>query len=407
MKNNQNLIYINWDGFGYYYYLAANRKPYKGTPNINYLAKHGVLFTNLYTGIPSITNPMQAAIVTGAYSEVTGNVYKYFDRKSNRVELCKRVNKGQTIGEVLVDNSINFASIQQFALEEKGAERNQLTNLYIQPEGNYEQRFEEAKSLISEKSIEYRVLFIYMDDLDSIGHNNLYSRGKIKALTERGRIKNVVSHLIEMDKGLGDFINFLKEENIYANTNILLTTDHGMVPFKGKSGINKVIQVLQELGFNDVVYLDSGESPPYEWDVIMVGVDIQLQLYFKEDIEDTLLDHIKTELDKIHIVAECMTRQQLKERGTADFFADILISPTPPHHFSARRDRYYLSRANHDSLDDRAQHIFGLLSGPNFKKGLEYKNKTYNIDFIPTICQAMEMPIPEDARGNILTDILE
>lgn len=407
MKNNQNLIYINWDGFGYYYYLAANRKPYRGTPNINYLAKHGVLFTNLYTGIPSITNPMQAAIVTGAYSEVTWNVYKYFDSKSNRVELCKRTNKGLTIGEVLVDNNINFASIQQFALEEKGAERNQPTNLYVQPEGNYKKRFEEAKRLIREKAIEYRALFIYMDDLDSIGHNNLYSRGKIKAFTEKGRMKNVVSHLIDMDRGLGDFIGFLEEENIYANTNILLTTDHGMVSFKGKSGINEVIQVLKGLGFADVVYLDSGESPPREWDVIMVGVEIQLQLYFKEDMGETKLEDIKAELEKIEIVGECMTKQQLQERGTADFFADILISPSPPHHFSGKRDRYYLPRANHDSLDDRAQHIFGLLSGPSFKEGIEHKEKIYNIDFIPTLCYAMGIPIPQDARGKILTDILK
>ncbi len=408
MDSSRYFIYINWDGFGYYYYKLANEYPYKGTPYINSLARNGVLFTDAYTGIPSITCPMQTAIVTGAYSNVTKNVYKYFDRGKNEVVLCKRSNEGQTIGEVLAEENICFASIQQFTLEGRGADRNNTRHLYIQPEGDYSKRFEEAKAILKGNNMECKpkVLFIYMDDLDTIGHNRLYGRGKFKAFSEKRRIENVISHLIEMDAGLGEFIEFLNELGIYERTNILLTTDHGMVSFTGKGQTYRIIEILEDMGFEKILSLDVGELPPEDWDVIMVGTSIQLQLYFREPMEDRKLDCIKREIEKVNVVEKCMTKRELEERGTANFFADILISPFPPHHFSTKRNRHYTLKANHDSLNDKAQHIFAVLSGPDFKRNVVYSDRVYNIDFIPTICYAMDIPLPKNATGRILTNIL-
>ena len=62
-------IYIIWDAFRYDYYEWANSGQYPGTPALNELIENGVLFTDASTGIPSITNPMQAVLVTGLIPE--------------------------------------------------------------------------------------------------------------------------------------------------------------------------------------------------------------------------------------------------------------------------------------------------------------------------------------------------
>jgi len=57
MENN--LIYINLDGFGRYYFEAIDNKKER-IPNIMSLISDGVFFEEAYTGCPSITFPMQS-----------------------------------------------------------------------------------------------------------------------------------------------------------------------------------------------------------------------------------------------------------------------------------------------------------------------------------------------------------
>lgn len=317
MKNNRFFVYINWDGFSYYYYKLANSLSYSGTPYINKLLNEGILFTNAYTGIPSITYPMQSAIVSGAYSDVTNNVYKYFDRHLNKVILCRRLNKAQTIGEVLAGNDICFASIQQFALENRGAEYDDLRHLYIQPGGDYKNRFKWARQIFVNSGIsgiemdeQPKVLFIYMDDLDSIGHNKFYARGRIKRFTEKGRLKNIMGRLKQMDNELGKFVEFLKYIGIYDNTNILLTSDHGMVPFKGKSYVHRIIEILKNQGFHKIECLNIGETSSPDWEVIMISVNLQLQIYFRDQLGDEKMRSIKAMIEQDDIVEKCLTKDE-------------------------------------------------------------------------------------------------
>ena len=79
-SNNQNnrdgyVIYINLDGFGKYYYDIAKSRNL--VPTLQSILGEGVVFTNLKTLSPSITNPCQAMIISGASSSKTGNVYRY------------------------------------------------------------------------------------------------------------------------------------------------------------------------------------------------------------------------------------------------------------------------------------------------------------------------------------------
>jgi arylsulfatase A-like enzyme len=417
MKNNEYFIYINWDGFGKYYYDIANSHPYKGTPNINRIIKEGVCFENLHTGIPSITYPMQSAIVSGAYSDSTENVYKYYSREEEKLVLCRRKNSAETIGQVLRKENIPFVSLQQFALLDKGAQWDNKDFLYVQPGGNYKLRFNELFKLLEgeeivskEKSFKYeklpKVLFLYIDDLDSIGHNQLYKRGKIKALTETGRVKNVISRLIEMDKMLGELIFRLEKLKIYDNTTILLTTDHGMVPYRGKSCFSKLKKSLEDLNFVNIEGLkQEGHKADFRNnDVIAISTGVQMQLYF-DNVSKETLETIKERLQKEEYVETCLTKYELMKRGTAGFFADMLVSPRPPFHFNLNQDKYCILGGAHDSLNEKAQHIFGVVKGNAFKRNYSLKERVYNIDLIPTICSALDIAQPANSRGKIIENI--
>ena len=173
----KHLLYINLDGFGKYYYdQMADRDALKG---INRLKKMGCFFEQARTGIPSITYPMQSAIVSGCYSEMTGNCDKIWDRDKNQVVPLRRLNKAETIGEVLKKEDVTTVSIQQFTLENRGCRKDDPQHLYVQPGGDYRTRFSILERLITDREIETEngkityeklpeAIFLYVDDLDTI-----------------------------------------------------------------------------------------------------------------------------------------------------------------------------------------------------------------------------------------------
>ena len=63
------VLYLNWDGFASYYYEAAAERGI--IPVLEGLREQGVFFEDARCGVPPITNPMQTAIASGAYSKKT------------------------------------------------------------------------------------------------------------------------------------------------------------------------------------------------------------------------------------------------------------------------------------------------------------------------------------------------
>src|SRR5690554_5379183 len=73
------IVYINWDGFAKYYLDLAETQG--KVPTLSRIKNEGVFFANAYSGIPSITNPMQAAMASGTTPRFTDNHYRYFDKE--------------------------------------------------------------------------------------------------------------------------------------------------------------------------------------------------------------------------------------------------------------------------------------------------------------------------------------
>ncbi|MBP3663832.1 MAG: alkaline phosphatase family protein, partial [Tyzzerella sp.] len=77
------ILYINIDGFSYSYFEQLMELEPNGP--FARLAEEGMLFTNLHSGLISITNPMQSAILCGAWSNRTRNFYQHYDWKRGEV----------------------------------------------------------------------------------------------------------------------------------------------------------------------------------------------------------------------------------------------------------------------------------------------------------------------------------
>ena len=247
-SNNQNnrdgyVIYINLDGFGKYYYDIAKSRNL--VPTLQSILGEGVVFTNLKTLSPSITNPCQAMIISGASSSKTGNVYRYYDKTLNLVIQQQRENNADTIYDSVIRNGVKAATIMHFPAESVFT----LTNknaLYIKtPSGvvsNAMARFDQAIKLIKQEQITNgtiltnvdeipRFISIYCDDLDALGHNeSAYDTFSI-AKSESERVDNVVARLAQIDAKLAELIQACKDAGIYDKTTFFLTTDHGMQGF--------------------------------------------------------------------------------------------------------------------------------------------------------------------------------
>lgn len=432
MKDNNHVVYINWDGFAWYYYERANAYKQTKTPVINSLMKEGVLFTSAYTGIPSITNPMQSAIAAGAWSSVTGNCYHYYHKSKNRVITLKRHNNGETIAEAIGRQGLSLASIHQFILENRGTVEGDVTKPYIQLGRNKDcqVRFKAASQLVRGQEVGKgkgqvqlkglpRFLALYMDDLDGMGHNGMLTYGVPKVWSEEKRIHKVIKRLHIMDKKLGAFLKVCKEMGIYDQMSFILTTDHGMTPFGqqkkgdgfGLSSLPLLMAALTEMGLK-VEVLQGGENSlgaKEDTQIVLLSTGLQVQLYVKsQSVDETkmLMKTIRRSLENQLYVGKIMDKEQLTSQGVMENFADLLISAKPPYHFQMDTNKLYKAGGQHDSLDETSRHIFSIMWGQGIKKGLVCEDRIYNIDFTRTMTRLLQLDGPKDATGRVLNDYL-
>lgn len=420
--NEVYMVYINWDGFAKYYYDLANTGGVDGTPVLNSLVKEGVLFDDAYTGIPSITNPMQASIVSGAWPATTGNCYRYYDKNSNTVIQFAREDNAETISEAANRQGLKTASVNQFALQDRGNVTGNPDKPYIDVGGDYSMRFDAAIKLVKGETIGEgagqvqldeipRFMALYMDDLDGIGHNEENTYGVPTVSTEAERKASVIARLKLMDAKLGEFIQACKDRGIYDNMAFVLTTDHGMAPF-GQQGtevddytyskLPDLISMLDSLGYKAEV-LFAGQQPAVDTDIVIVCVGLQAQLSFTGSYTESDIDKIVAAARQKVYAGEIMNKDDMAQRGVMDGFADLLISPKAPYSFKTMTyDKAYIARGQHDSLDEQAQHIFALMWGKGIKKGYVYQDKIYNIDFAPTMTALMGIDKPAQSTGKIL-----
>ena len=435
-KKDGYVIYINLDGFGKYYYDVAKSRNL--VPTLQSILGEGVVFTNLKTLSPSITNPCQAMIISGASSSKTGNVYRYYDKTLNLVIQQQRENNADTIYDSVIRNGVKAATIMHFPAESVFT----LTNknaLYIKtPNGvvsNAMARFDQAIKLIKGEQITNdtyltqlneipRFISIYCDDLDALGHNESAYDTFSLATSESQRVDNVVARLAQIDAKLAELIQACKDAGIYDKTTFFLTTDHGMQGFGAetdswldvlsskytKTKWPELKQKLAEIDSSYVFeYVAQNKSPKSTTTVIGCGSGLQMPLTFKESHTEAQLQAIKKELLKEYYIADVLTKTELAKLGFwMGANVDLLVIPAERYHFHGRdnQNNSYAVRGQHDTISEHATNIFGAIWGAGVKNLGEFDGQYYNTSFGSTMAYVLGVDL-KNANALVIYEILE
>ncbi len=437
MVENAHVIYINWDGFGRYYYdeLVKNAVD-EEMPTLKKILSEGVFFENLRTTLPSITNPLQNMILSGSTSSVTKNVYRYYNKNTDTVIQQARENANKTIADVAVEEGLSVASISHYLLEPV-LTKGYPNTYYITSDSSLPSvvargplrtndhfaRFEQLIRLMKKEAVNVggvkkvvselpNLIVFYADDLDAIGHNFEDHYGYHKTDNEEDRMKNVLSLLKQMDQKLGEFIQAAKDAGVYDKITFFLTTDHGMNPYGltsidgtsdyGTSKLGELQSFFKNFNRNYTLEMVAADKKPKpSTTVVGVGANLNLQLTFKNGITDAEMEAIKTELEKEYYVGKVLTRKELDAIGYMEGAADMVISPAERYFFSSNMLSQFYARGQHDSLEDCANRIYGAIWGKGIKKNYLYEGEAYNFDFGTTMAAALGVVIP-NANGVVL-----
>ncbi len=410
------VIYINWDAFRRDYYDWANEQGAPGTPNLNRLASMGALFTAAHNGFPSITNPMQATIVTGAWPVVHGNVYRYYDVSGNIVRGAGRACEAETIAEAAAAAGLSTVSVQQFMLRGRGTDDDDPMHLYIQPGGRFEERVAEAVKIIKGQpvrtlsgrmvtSVEIpRFMAIYGDDLDAAGHNSGVGYGAGISFTYDQWRAKMVRELARMDAALGTLMRALTDAGIIDRTAIILTADHGMTPYWGSSSLPDLVRVFQDLGYKPKS-LGSDQKAPAGTDVVLVGTGISVQVYLRRELRRDEYRSVVEAISAQPYVGGCLTRDDLDQMGAHKLSGDLVVWPNPPHHFANTNITFGIG-GNHDTYHPSSRNVFLLVSGAGVKHGVAFDHPVEIIDVAPTISKLLGIRPPAQATGRVLEEAL-
>jgi hypothetical protein len=152
--------------------------------------------------------------------------------------------------------------------------------------------------------------------------------------------------------------------------------------------------------------LTEGKKPQKDTTLIIAPTGLEVQLFFLPDIAIGEARKVKESLLRENYVGIVMDSEELKTRGAAVDFADMLVSPKPPYCFK-NDNKLHRAGGQHDSLDETSQHVFALMWGEGIQKGYTCEEKVFIIDFAKTIAALAGIDPPRDATGRLLREVLE
>ena len=390
------LLYINIDGFSYSY-LEQLQSQFPNGP-FTTLVQKGLLFTNLRSGLVSITNPMQSAILCGAWSNQTHNFYQHYDWENACVVKHRRTCDAENIAQLFLREGKTVASIHQFMLENNPCVEGVKDRAYMkcpQEKSNAFHRLGVLKDLILGKPIvsgdqtftyeEFPDLVaVYIDDIDSMGHNNAYEKYPKRSQFVH-RQQDILERLNQIGEELLDMLRCCEETGLYDHLTILVTTDHGMTPFFGSSYLTDFVQRLNRAGISASLPDERTEQTR----VVALPYTIELSLYCAPDItvqEKKIIEQVCREAPFVDCYF-CREEMQ-RDYGFDPRGPEFLLSPKYGMHFYHRDIPGDTFAASHDSFHETSQHIFGMMLGHQIPATTVCGEKTAVIDLLPRIVKA-------------------
>ena len=242
------VIMVSFDGFRYDYTNLTT------TPNFDQLAENGVKSDGLIPVFPSLTFPNHYSIATGAYAgthNITGN--SFYDKKyGEKYSLYDRDKvrdpkfyKAEPIWVTAERQGVQSASYFWVGTEAPVKGYSPSIFKYYDDSVPFRSRVDSVVSWLKlpEKQ-RPRLVMLYFSEPDQTGHNFGTNHPDIYTTVK------------EMDALLGYLINSLEKLTIYAEMDIFVVSDHGMVDVNSE----RMIFLDDYISHMDDIYINGSGS---------------------------------------------------------------------------------------------------------------------------------------------------
>jgi len=243
------VIMLGIDGFGLEGYQQAK------TPNIDALFADGVISTTTRTVMPSVTMPNWTSHLTGGGPEQHGVFGNDWEKEDHSLDPQEMDEEGYypSIFKIAKDNIPNLKTAFYFNWKSliKPFNKKYLDEINFEENDGYEQNYQAALDFFVSNQAVPTLTFLYSVHVDHAGHQHEWMSPEFIVAIE------------EIDVKIGEFVEQLKAEGLYEDTNFLLFTDHGGIGTShGGTSIQEMIVpwMIKGPGINEGVKLKSPNS---------------------------------------------------------------------------------------------------------------------------------------------------
>jgi predicted AlkP superfamily pyrophosphatase or phosphodiesterase len=222
-KLAKRVVAIGLDGISVEGYLKAKH------PHLDALMQDGVLSLTTRNVMPSVTLPNWTSHLTGSDPEQHGVLSNGWELEKIVLPAIDVDEQGYypSIFKILKENVPNVKTAFYYNWAELINSFNPLYMDEVSFEGDdeYQKNYGKALDFIIKNRMDPTMVFLYSVHTDHAGHNYGWMSPEY------------ITSIEEIDSHIGQFIQKLKDEDLYDDTHFMFFTDHGGVPEKGHGGI--------------------------------------------------------------------------------------------------------------------------------------------------------------------------
>ncbi len=384
---------VNWD----YIFDNGQNPQFSVTPNLGELIRHGTAFKRARGVLPAVTQVNHLVMVTGCYPERIGvPANEFFDLERRKLiaawknpELIKVKNLFQVLEEnnssftTAVVAGKNYVGVPIWAdLQVAPAKIPDSTKRFFPDFKEFPEPIlnDATDSWVMDKALKIldkadpQVMLIHLPYMDHAQHHWGWKSPEAWA------------QLRWADHQIGRLLKYLKQSGKLERTLIVVTSDHGQHNFWQE------VDVLGELERHGI---RAKLNPPVNY--------FHLYLENAEQVEEAvrvirsmgIANGIwyENEIDEIHL--------------RTPYTGEIFVSLKPPYKAMIKIFWFKTSSpqiGEHGGLTETE--VFMILFGPHVRRGVLYENGASLVDIVPTICDLVGLPTPENMQGRSLKALI-
>lgn len=222
-KKAKRVVLISLDG------ITVDGLSQANTPNIDALLTQGVLSVETRVQMPSVTLPNWTCHLTGSGPEQHGVTNNNWTLKNIKLPPVVQDAEGYypSVFQVLKDEVKNMKTAFYYNWKELIYPYNQryIDEVSFEENDGYKNNYQKAFKFLVANKKQPTLVFLYSVHTDHAGHGHKWMS------------KEYIQSIEEADVAIGEFLQNMKEAELYDSTHFLFLTDHGGVNY-GHGGVS-------------------------------------------------------------------------------------------------------------------------------------------------------------------------